>query len=128
MTTAQAPMPNTIPMTNDQCGRLRWSLGISHLLVIGIWSLVISTAGCEKGQSSPPTLAKSPRIASLVPAATDLLVAMGAADHLVAVSNWDQAIPEVQNLPVGGNHDGPDWEKIAQVRPQVMIIFMAGDR
>src|SRR4051812_30325413 len=127
MTNDQIPMTNKTPMTNDQCGCSRWSLVIGHLLVIGIWSLVIALAACERGQALQSS-AKTPKIASLVPAATDLIVAMGAGDHLVAVSNWDQALPEVRNLPVGGNYDGPDWEKIAQARPDVMIIFMAGDR
>ncbi len=116
---------------------LSWSLGFGHwslvALVIGIWSLVICTVGCEKGQNVPTTTparveGKSPKIASLVPAATDLIIAMGASDHLVAISSWDKDRPDVSGLPVGGDYDGPDWEKISQVRPNVMIVFWAIDR
>src|SRR4051794_5772829 len=109
MTNDQIPMTNKIPMTNDQRRHRTWTLDIGHWSFVGHWclvighfalvALIISSAGCERGQSPLSTTAKSPRVASLVPAATDLLVAMGASDHLVAVSSWDQAIPEVRNLP-----------------------------
>jgi len=45
MTNDQAPMTNKAPMSNDQLGHLHWSFGIGHLLVIGIWSLVIPLVG-----------------------------------------------------------------------------------
>jgi hypothetical protein len=42
MTKPQAPMTNKAPITNDQeQARAHWSLVLGHLLVIGIWSLVI---------------------------------------------------------------------------------------
>jgi iron complex transport system substrate-binding protein len=109
-------------------------LGLGHWPLV---ALVICTLGCEKGQNVPttrptiepaPAIAKSPKIASLVPAATDLIIAMGASDHLVAISSWDKDRADVSGLPVGGDYDGPDWEKISQLRPSIMIVFMAIDR
>lgn len=84
--------------------------------------------GCER--PAPPTTqpGKAPRIASLVPAATDLLVGMGAGDHLVAVSNWDAPRPEIAHFPRVGDYQTIDWEKLAQLRPDVMIVFMSIDR
>jgi iron complex transport system substrate-binding protein len=82
--------------------------------------------GCESKPAAAP--AKVPKIASLVPGATDLLVAMHAADHLVAVSNWDPARPELAHLPRVGDYQSTDWEILTEVRPQVMIVFMSGDR
>ncbi|HEY7090999.1 MAG TPA: helical backbone metal receptor, partial [Tepidisphaeraceae bacterium] len=99
-----------------------------HSLVILVWSLVIS-AGCDRTSTpSTTTSAKSPRIASLVPAATDLLIGMGAADHLVAVSNWETNRPEIASLPRVGDYQTTDWEKLAELKPDVMVIFMSGER
>jgi ABC-type Fe3+-hydroxamate transport system substrate-binding protein len=88
---------------------------------------VVACGGCGNAPTPAPT-AKSPRIASLVPAATDLIVEMGAADHLVAVSNWDASRDPIKNLPHVGDYQTIDWEKLAAARPQIMIIFMSGER
>jgi iron complex transport system substrate-binding protein len=91
-------------------------------------ALVCSAAG---GCDQPPaqsTTAKAPKVASLVPAATDLILGMGADDHLVAVSNWDTNREPIQKLPRVGDYQTTDWEKLAELRPDVMIVFMAGDR
>ena len=53
----------------------------------------------------------------MVPAATDLLIGMGAKDHLVAVSNYD-AIP---NLPKAGDYETVDWELLRSLRPAILI-------
>ena len=51
--------------------------------------------GLHPAGSAVPAGKVIPRIASLVPAATDLLLAMGAGDHLVAVGNFDNAPQEL---------------------------------
>ncbi len=61
-------------------------------------------------------------MASLVPAAADLIVGMGAADHLVAVSNYNTG-PEVAGLPRVGDYQTVDWEKLTVLRPDVLISF-----
>jgi len=104
------------------------------LLVVGVWLSLPGGVGCEQsGSDSVPASgvaapAKSPKLASLVPAATDLLVAMGAGDHLVAVSNWDTPRPQIAHLPRVGDYQTTDWEQLAQLRPDVMIVFMAAER
>jgi len=60
-------------------------------------------------------------VASLVPAATDLIINMHAGDQLVAISNYDPDRPETKGLPRVGDYLNNDWEKLAQVRPSVMI-------
>ena len=62
-----------------------------------------------------------------MPAATDLLIAMGAKEHLVAVSNFDLA-SEVKALPRAGDYQSVDWEKLAMVRPAVLISFYGPGR
>ena len=54
---------------------------------------LIGGNGCDRSTSSaswPATAAPRPgTVASLVPAASEILIGMGAADRLVAVSNFD---------------------------------------
>jgi iron complex transport system substrate-binding protein len=97
------------------------------MLVLWTCFFGYSSASCDR---APPQSqnAKSPKIASLVPAATDLLVAMGAGDHLVAVSNWDTGRPQIAHLPRVGDYQSTDWEQLARLRPDVMIVFMSGER
>jgi ABC-type hemin transport system substrate-binding protein len=81
--------------------------------------------GCK---ARPRVVGKPPTVASLVPSATDLLVGMGAGDHLVAISTQDANRPEISKLPRVGDYQNLDWEQIAEVRPDVMIVFIAPDR
>ena len=88
--------------------------------------------GCDEKPAPLPTAHPAPgvhtKIASLVPAATDLIIGMGAADHLVAVSNYDPADIDGRTLPRVGDYQGPAWEMIATLHPEVMIIQMSPDR
>ncbi|HEX8523843.1 MAG TPA: helical backbone metal receptor [Tepidisphaeraceae bacterium] len=102
---------------------------VSILLLI--FSLPVSIWGCEKAKNGPTSAAETPTtqpiaqnitVASLVPAATDLLVGMGAAHHLVAISNWDPDRPEIKDLPRVGDYRNVDWEKLAGLKPKVMIV------
>src|SRR5579859_5083247 len=80
-------------------------------------------AASDRTSPKPPTAQKkSPTIASLVPAAADLIVAMGAADQLVAVSNYNLG-PETADLPRIGDYQTVDWEKLTVLRPDVLISF-----
>jgi iron complex transport system substrate-binding protein len=68
-----------------------------------------------------------PTVASLSPAATDLIIGIGAADHLVAVSDLDEDREGAEDLPHVGDFDHVDWEKLAAARPKVLITQF-GDR
>lgn len=84
--------------------------------------------GCKQKPAATKPPATQPRVASLVPAATDLIIGMGAAEHLVAVSTYDIKRPDTINLPQVGAYQDLDWEQIALAKPDVMIVFMAPDR
>jgi len=75
-----------------------------------------------------PGNAQKITVASLAPAATDLIVGMGAADHLVAVSNYDIDRPAVPKLPRVGDYQNTDWERLADLHPSIIIVQMAPDR
>jgi iron complex transport system substrate-binding protein len=91
--------------------------------------VLCASAACDRpGQSNSATRPSGHRkIASLVPAATDMLLGMGARDHLVAVSNYDTDA-RVKDLPRVGDYQTTDWETLARVRPDVMIIQLLPER
>jgi iron complex transport system substrate-binding protein len=65
------------------------------------------------------------RVISLLPHATDLIVAMGAADRLVARTNYDTAAG-LRRLPsVGGGLD-PSIEYIVSLRPDLVLSWPDG--
>jgi iron complex transport system substrate-binding protein len=67
-------------------------------------------------------------IASLAPAATDLIIGMGASDHLVAISNYDLDRPGQLKLPRVGDYQNTDWERLADLRPSIIIVQMDPSR
>jgi iron complex transport system substrate-binding protein len=88
----------------------------------------IASQGCDRGGPPPaPITAAQPTVVSLVPAATDLMIGMGAADHLVGVSNYDQN-PQVSRLSRVGDYLTTDWERITELRPQLIITQYAPGR
>lgn len=89
--------------------------------------LILLIGGCDNPASSPQATRgnKRPTVASLVPAATDLILAMGLREQLVAVSNWDAPRPELDNLPRVGDYRTTDWEKLARLKPDVMVVQFA---
>lgn len=74
--------------------------------------------------SAPTQTGTAPRrVVSLVPATTEMLFAMGAADRLVAVGSYDRFPPEVARLPrVGGLLD-PDTERLLTLRPDLVVLY-----
>jgi len=89
-----------------------------------IWSLL--ACGCDR--TKPAAAAGGAHtVASLVPAATDLIMGMGASNHLVAVSNYDDD-PQTTRLPRVGDYQTIDWEKLAQIRPTSIITFYGPGR
>ncbi|MGH7178649.1 MAG: ABC transporter substrate-binding protein, partial [Tepidisphaeraceae bacterium] len=95
---------------------------------------LVTGQSCDKSPTDTSTTAPATRphagltVASLVPAATDLLVGMGCADRLVAVSNWDPRRPETDGLPRVGDYRTIDWEKISELHPDVMIVQFRADK
>lgn len=85
-----------------------------------VFAIGFGAPGCHKRAVSSPRQARVPTVASLVPAATDLLLGMGAADHLVAVSNFDHD-PQTADLPRVGDYQQTDWEKLAGLRPNLIV-------
>jgi ABC-type hemin transport system substrate-binding protein len=99
------------------------------MVVIGVVGC-LATVSCNRSKAGAPRAATTThgrRVASLVPAATDRLVGMGAGDHVVAVSNFE-SLAEVRGLPRVGDYQTTDWEALARLRPDVMVIQIAPER
>jgi iron complex transport system substrate-binding protein len=62
------------------------------------------------------------RVVSLVPALTDMVIAIGGQPQLVAVSSYDIA-PEVKDLPRVGALLDPDVERIIALRPDLVLVY-----
>jgi iron complex transport system substrate-binding protein len=104
-----------------------WGRGLRTIAAIAILALLF--LGCDKNSSPPPTTSTSPKtVASLVPAATDLILGMGARDRLLAVSTYDSQRPDVANLPRVGDYQTVDWEQIQSLHPSFMVIQIRKDR
>ena len=95
----------------------RWVAGLALLFF----------AGCGRPTPTPAAPPTTVRVASLVPAVTDLLLGVGRGDALVAVSNYDTD-PRVTGLPRVGDLLSVDWEQLAGVRPTLMVVQINPDK
>lgn len=63
------------------------------------------------------------RIVSIVPAATEMLFAMGAGDRVVGVSNYDRFPPEVAAISKVGGLVDPNVERLLSLRADLAIVY-----
>jgi len=66
--------------------------------------------------------AQPQRIVSTFPSVTETLFALGAGDRVVGVSNYCRYPPAALALPKVGTYSKPDPERIALLRPDLVII------
>lgn len=86
-------------------------------------ALACALTACDaKPVTTATTRPAGATVASLVPAATDLILSMGAGDRLVAVSNYDTIETTSRALPRVGDYQTTDWETLASLHPSVMLI------
>ena len=67
-----------------------------------------------------PGPAPSPRLVSLNPGATSIILALGAGEHLVGVDKFSERPPGAQ---VVGDLVSPDLERVKALEPDLVIIF-----
>ena len=89
--------------------------------------LILVTVICleiVQGQSIQFHPIRTPqRIVSLVPAVTEMLVAIGAGQKLVGTGSFGKLPPSLDNVPrVGGLLD-PDTERILKLRADLVILY-----
>ena len=81
---------------------------------------VIDDRGRPHDVSVPRT-----RVVSLIPAVTETLVAIGAADRLVARTRYDEAAAVAELPSVGGGID-PSLEFLAALAPGLVVLWASG--
>jgi len=67
------------------------------------------------------------RIVSLAPSMTELLFSLGAGQRVVGVMAHSDFPSEARNLPVVGQHDSLDLERILSLRPDLVIAWQTGN-
>jgi iron complex transport system substrate-binding protein len=94
--------------------------------LIAIWIallLILPAAASPDGQVSTSPKSEIGRIISLVPAATEMLYAIGAGPRIVGVSSYDSFPPEVKKLPSVGALLDPNVELILSLKPQMVVVY-----
>ena len=93
---------------------MKFGPSIARFLVpVVLWSVAVSSAG----QGRSPA-----RIMSLSPNVTEILYGIGAFDRLVAVSKYCDYPPEVEDLPRVGAWMNTNFEQIAGLEPDLVIM------
>lgn len=91
-----------------------------HTMAMKTWLAFLAPlflAGVLTAQTRPA------RIVSLVPAATEMLFAIGAGPRVVGVSSYDHEPAEVERLPRVGALIDPDLERILGLRPDLIVVY-----
>jgi iron complex transport system substrate-binding protein len=101
---------------------------IALMMLVGSCLVSCDRAAPKAASSATQSSVTQPTVASLVPTATDLILNMNATSHLVAVSNWDAARPEIERLPRVGDYRSIDWERLTQLRPNLLIVQFRPDK
>ncbi len=106
-----------------------WGATHVFLLLVAVAVAALASAAC--GQDAPPADVRpevdGPRVVSLVPAATEMLFAVGAGRQVAAVSSFDERPEEVRELPKVGALLDPDVERILSLRPDLVVTYHSQD-
>jgi cobalamin transport system substrate-binding protein len=95
---------------------------VNRLVLALAWLLAVASASADCQISKSPNL-QITRIISLVPAATEMLYAIGAGPHVVGVSSYDAFPAEVTKLPKVGALLDPNVELILSLKPQMVVVY-----
>ncbi len=98
------------------CSILQGATAEGCLYIISLFFLL----SCQQNA----TKAKRPALISLNPAATEMIFALSAEEHLLAVSDYCDWPPESRKLPKVGDLIKPNLEEIARLRPDYVIVFL----
>jgi iron complex transport system substrate-binding protein len=86
-------------------------------LAWGVAALLLG-AGTLLRADAPPQ-----RIISVIPAATEMLFAIGAGRQVVGVGTYDEYPPQVEALPRVGALIDPDVEKMLSLKPDLVVVY-----
>jgi ABC-type Fe3+-hydroxamate transport system substrate-binding protein len=78
-------------------------------------------AACGGGEPAPSPAAAPPRLGVLSPSAAETLVALGAAEAIVAVGDWVTWPPELADRPALGSFEAPSAERVLALRLDALV-------
>lgn len=85
--------------------------------------LVPAAGGCRRhAASSQGDPGGSPRVITTTPSATEIVAALGMADHLVGRDRYSVYPPEVKKLPVVGDFLLPSTDAILELDPDLVVL------
>lgn len=83
-------------------------------------------SACEPATEEGPDGGEAARIVTLAPHLAELVYAVGAGEKLVGVSAWSDFPPAVRALPVVGDAFAVDQERLAALRPDLVLAWESG--
>jgi iron complex transport system substrate-binding protein len=89
------------------------------------WLLLVTLAACA-AEAPPPVMVQQARVVALVPAATEIIAALGRSDALVGRAEEDSA-RYVAHLPSAGPVLSPSTERVVELQPDVVIAWPGAD-
>jgi len=97
-----------------------------RLLTRSVLGLAILAVACSRGGDAPDVREEAhqppQRIISLIPSATETIVALGAADRFVARTEFD-VDPALAHLPSVGEGLTPSLEQLAVLEPDLVVAW-----
>ena len=93
---------------------------------LALLAALVVVVACSEEQAALPVSANAERIVSLAPNLTELVYTVGAGEQLVGVSAWSDYPREVLNLPVVGDAFTVDQERLALVKPDLLLVWESG--
>ncbi len=96
---------------------------IHGLLILAGVALVVATLAAAAPRPQPSESSLARRIVSLVPAVTEMLVAMGAGNELVGVGSFGTLPPELDRVARVGGLTDPDTERILTLEPDLVVVY-----
>jgi iron complex transport system substrate-binding protein len=104
-----------------------WALEVFTLLAaVAAVAAALAAFMATRPAAISPVSSDRITVASITPAGTDLVLGIGAADHLVAVSDLDEDRNGTVGLPRVGDFDHVDWEKLAAAKPRILLTQFGG--
>jgi len=80
---------------------------------------------CSKPASESPT-GPAERVVTFAPHLSEMMFAIGAGDQLVGVSSWSDYPREVLELPEVGDAFTVDQERLALLKPDLVLVWESG--
>jgi iron complex transport system substrate-binding protein len=91
-------------------------------LMAAFAAVVMLSVACDREQAPAVEQTGPPTVASVMPAVSEMVVAMGLKDRLVGVSTYDSATGETAGIERIGDYHKLDWEKLFRIRPAILVI------